>query len=717
MKKKFIAVYALIGVLALGSTTLTSCVDDNESPSVTAIRDAKAQSLQALANLTQAQADAEKIVSEAEARLTAAKAALKEAEAQMAQQKADSVKAVMDISIESAKQAAQAELYKQQGIVAEAQAQLIASLDAVDQATKQKIETLLANADALMNGGEYLTYQLVKDDPATQEVESGWQWKSETIDKSITQLQLDKVSIKAEQVKAEYGLADVKEAIAETITKKDNEIAQYKAQIEAYTALKEASTREEVEAQYEQAKTDLVVQQNDLDSKEEFASLKEKDVDAVYKTEYIDTYQPENGNIKETRSYGTGTLSQTELYKAINASNYPYYTYSVKVYPYPDQPDNWGYEIHDCVDNAGNKVKDPNYNPEISEKYKGGYTDPQNTSDYLSIYVGKYLGEEDSYIQYEDIDDKLYEYQNADNTAGSHVLQYKNQYLNYVNVKTDLLAEDKTEITNDIKVQEYLIEEGKKDLEEYKKTRETDIKKADDALKAAKEAWEKENTYKNQEAVKSAQAVRDQIDTDIANEERILVTSREENIENMEKALEVLANIETLLTGDALKTYQAEYKKYMAAQEAQAEAEVEVLKATHTYTVTNTLVQTLKPYVDNDTANDLLVDWDAKIKECNDNIEKAEIAKATATGKYDILESAEGDPKAKEKVTEEVMNWYIEKLAQDLAAVEAQLNYYNSLYRSCMDQANELIQNGAALPDTPSTDTPAEGEGEETPAE
>ena len=63
------------------------------------------------------------------------------------------------------------------------------------------------------------------------------------------------------------------------------------------------------------------------------------------------------------------------------------------------------------------------------------------------------------------------------------------------------------------------------------------------------------------------------------------------------------------------------------------------------------------------------------------------------------------------------MNWYIEKLAQDLAAVEAQLNYYNSLYKSCMDQANELIQNGAALPDTPATDTPAEGEGEETPAE
>ena len=50
MKKKFIAVYALIGVLALGSTALTSCVDDNESASVTAIRDAKAEQMKAYAS-------------------------------------------------------------------------------------------------------------------------------------------------------------------------------------------------------------------------------------------------------------------------------------------------------------------------------------------------------------------------------------------------------------------------------------------------------------------------------------------------------------------------------------------------------------------------------------------------------------------------------------------------------------------------------------------
>lgn len=56
MRKKFIGVYALMAVLALG-TTVTSCVDDNESASVTAIRDAKAEQLKALAAASNANAE------------------------------------------------------------------------------------------------------------------------------------------------------------------------------------------------------------------------------------------------------------------------------------------------------------------------------------------------------------------------------------------------------------------------------------------------------------------------------------------------------------------------------------------------------------------------------------------------------------------------------------------------------------------------------------
>lgn len=55
MRKKFIGVYALMAVLALG-TTVTSCVDDTESPTVTAIRDAKLKQLQALASQAESQA-------------------------------------------------------------------------------------------------------------------------------------------------------------------------------------------------------------------------------------------------------------------------------------------------------------------------------------------------------------------------------------------------------------------------------------------------------------------------------------------------------------------------------------------------------------------------------------------------------------------------------------------------------------------------------------
>ena len=686
MKKKFIAVYALIGVLALGSTTLTSCVDDNESPSVTAIRDAKAQSLQALANLTQAQADAEKIVSEAEARLTAAKAALKEAEAQLAQQKADSVKAVMDISIESAKQAAQAELYKQQGIVAEAQAQLIASLDAVDQATKQKIETLLANADALMNGGSYWTYK-------RNSTTGKWEWTSETIDKSITQLQLDKVTIKAEQVKAEYGLADVKETIADEIEKQDEIIAQNKALIESYTALKGTSTREEVEKQYKEAQTNATATQKDLDEKTQLAYVKQSEHEA-----YLNTNWPVSGS-----------LLNTTLIQALNANSYD--------------------------------------NPVLYEKYNANYNDPNNPlvidnngtpddpsddtwvsgDNTVEIKPSKYLANEV-------LDKKVYEYENTDKTYGSYSLKYitNSSYKveNWTEVKTDLIAKDKDNISRDIEIEKALIEKGKKDLEDYKKSLETDIKTAQDALKTAQDAWNKDKTEANKVALESAENQIEYYEYLIENYEQGHVTLPEENLEKMEAALEVLGNIETLLTGtdSALATYQAMFKEYMTAQEAWAEAYVEQKKAQHADNVADALVATLKPYVDNDNMvsngqggwvpeGDYLPDWDAEIEKCNDAIATAEKAKATATVKYKLITDFDSTTTAEKDVTEEVMNWYIEKLAQDLAAVEAQLNYYNSLYKSCMDQANELIQNGAALPDTPATDTPAEGEGEETPAE
>ena len=68
----------MVAVL-LGALSLGACVDDNESQSVTNIRDAKAEQMRALANLYNAQAEAEATAAAAEAQLTAAKAAYKQA--------------------------------------------------------------------------------------------------------------------------------------------------------------------------------------------------------------------------------------------------------------------------------------------------------------------------------------------------------------------------------------------------------------------------------------------------------------------------------------------------------------------------------------------------------------------------------------------------------------------------------------------------------------
>lgn len=150
MKKKFIAVSVLICALALGSTTLTSCVDDNESASVTAIRDAKAKQLTSLANYQQAQADAEKIIAEAEAAIRNAEAQAKQIENESASVDLEIKKATLATDIEAAKAKAEANLMIQQAALAQAKAELLKVEDAVDLATKAKINNLIAAADAIL---------------------------------------------------------------------------------------------------------------------------------------------------------------------------------------------------------------------------------------------------------------------------------------------------------------------------------------------------------------------------------------------------------------------------------------------------------------------------------------------------------------------------------------------------------------------------------------
>ena len=82
MRKKFFAMYALVGAL-VASPVFTSCIDNEESPTVSAVRNAKAEQLKAAAALAQAQTEMEKAVAQAE---IAYKNALTEKETAYAQQ-------------------------------------------------------------------------------------------------------------------------------------------------------------------------------------------------------------------------------------------------------------------------------------------------------------------------------------------------------------------------------------------------------------------------------------------------------------------------------------------------------------------------------------------------------------------------------------------------------------------------------------------------------
>ena len=91
MKKKLMMVAVLLGALSLGA-----CVDNDESASVEAVRNAKAEQLKGLAALANAQAEATKITAEAEA-------ALKNAQAEYQKEMTEEAKQKFAVKIEQIK--------------------------------------------------------------------------------------------------------------------------------------------------------------------------------------------------------------------------------------------------------------------------------------------------------------------------------------------------------------------------------------------------------------------------------------------------------------------------------------------------------------------------------------------------------------------------------------------------------------------------------------
>lgn len=220
MKKKFIAVSMVLGALALSSTTLTSCVDDNESASVTAIRDAKAAQLTALANYQQAQADAEKIVAEAEAAIRNAEAKWQEIQNELEDLELQKAQATLETDIAAAQAMAEAELLKQQAALETAKATLIESLDKVSIAEKTRINTLIGKAD----------YELSRINNYQQQI----------------------INMEANRVSATYYLETIKILKDQSISENNKEIALQEAKLKLYESYENTGI-EEAEAAYNES--------------------------------------------------------------------------------------------------------------------------------------------------------------------------------------------------------------------------------------------------------------------------------------------------------------------------------------------------------------------------------------------------------------------------------------------------------------------------------
>lgn len=650
MKKKFIAVSVLICALALGSTTLTSCVDDNESASVTAIRDAKAAQLNALANYQQAQADAEKIISEAKAAIKNAEAKAKEIQNEIDSLKLEKKKATIATEIEAAQAQAEAALILQKAALEKAKAELLQASDAVDLATKWRINNLVAAADAIMNGGVYTLYTgdiIVNPDGSISSSGNSKQEITIAPAASITGLNTELLSQKAARVNAEYDLTDTKLKIAEYVRKEKIKLAVDQALLAEYQ--KYSNTDKETA---EKAANEAKAQLNGL----------QETLDQAVATEKAEATKIANAHT---------AISATEVEK-----------------------------FFENTDN-NNKYGENGSTPVIAREYPKAETVTVTfddgtigdaTPDYTwdGTYTPIYNGSGD-----------VIGYNKNTNRAKEQII-----------VDEEALAAEVTKAARDLDVAQTNYDaavkvqtEGLKDAalvkdapgyqaRDFNNDSGLDLttatyKDLKDATAAAQKAYDKEATQANRNALDRAEA-----------DEATYVAYFDVDdtaLENAKEAKAAIDALNTLLTGDAFKAYTAAYEAYIAAHDANVASATATLKAQHNYDVQDDLATTLANVAAGYT------DWAEKINTKEKAINNAEKKIAnmtdngTTTGGY----------------TEASRQAYIDALDVEIARLEKEISIKQAQYDSYMSQVEALI-NGEETPEVPETpeeggeETPAE---------
>ena len=262
MKKRFFAMYALVGAL-VASPIFTSCVDDTVSESVEALRNAKVEVLKSEAAYNKAMADAELVKANAEAALNNAKAALetakaaiKEAKAEKERIEAEKALATAEADLEAAKLGAEKALLEAEKSFLVAQADYEKAVEGLANEAKIKADKLNGNIKAILQGGYY--YGLNKDGNWSNIRYYSPSYNSFNDFTSINGLISGLTNENVNLIKLQNNLVDLNEYLAEE--KKDNDeiISVKTALIEKYKELQTSSSREDLTKEYEATKEALI---------------------------------------------------------------------------------------------------------------------------------------------------------------------------------------------------------------------------------------------------------------------------------------------------------------------------------------------------------------------------------------------------------------------------------------------------------------------------
>lgn len=519
-----------LGALLLGALTLNSCVDDTESASVTAVRQAKAEQLKSLADLNKANAEAALITAnatkaaqeaqaeylKAQAQFYQAQAAYEQAKAewQNAQTEKDKEQAAIDLEkkkldLEKAQLAMDNYKKELEVIAAELEQRLmIAKVDIEKQ--KNELQAQINKADKEKQ--QELQILLNRYNKASQELFE--------VQKTLASNEVTLAQLKA-------GVISAKEAAQKAIDKANSLIAEYEQQI-----LANEDAIKTLEASYSPTEAD------------EKLTVAERERDVLI-------------NDKDAKQSAKNAASSAET-KAVNAlASSPYVT-EIK----------YDFLAIYCGDGVS-----PNWQPAVA--INGIAIEYDGTNQYYSAKVPAANGGEPTVIKVvskdiREIVEVEYKYEGDDRsyfTTYSKIKEYytpvANGFENYVKAVQASIAADQGKKESDAKT---ALDKANADL----KTAEADYKTKNDAYEAAKKA-----TAAAQKAYDDAVAAgKPAAETDPLNAKLTLAKSAEATAKIANDAAKTILGDKATDTTDASGAYKAQADKELAYNNAKAALKV-----------------------------------------------------------------------------------------------------------------------------------------------